>query len=761
MNSISKFLLLPFIFLSLQINSQELDPSILSQLSPDQIEMFRKAYSGGNSTDINADELTIIDETLSENNLLEDSNLVPGKKFGYDFFSSMPTSIAAVGDLPLPNDYKISLRDQLRVILSGSKDSIFDLNIKLDGTILFPELGSIYVAGLTFGELKEKLTQMISESYIGVNIDVSIKSLSAKKITIVGAVISPGTYLINPFSTITSALAYSGGISEIGSLRNIKLIRNNGDVFYFDLYDLLIKGDRKKDLNIEAGDTILIQAASQFVEITGAVKRPAIYEILEDDKISDIVNYALGFDQTANKDNISVSFLDLDTASIIKKTVSNLDKDLDNALSVNVFDYQSNLQSNIQVIGAVEKPGFYDLVNYNSLEQLIDDLNFIDVYPWAAVIEQFDENNLVKSSTLFSLKDKSTFESIELLPNSRVYFANYSSLSFNDGTVGVNPLSSILIDEYTLRLEHKSRTYELPMFGKFSVSSIVDFLGLDMTDVDQKAIYVSPLDNIVIDQDYKNMNLTAKKFNTVSFRSSINDLITVSISGAVDYPGTYILDSRSTMQDLYRLIGDFKSEAFLDGVIFLRESVRERQLKSIEKSKQDLNEALLISMQKGDQIGDINLIRALSEQYEPEFLGRIAGNFRPESKNSLETILLDGDSIIIPKNPYTVNVLGEVLSPIAISFYKGISIGDAIENAGGYKDYANKKEVYVIKANGMIAKSKRNIFVKNINLEPGDTIIVPRKIITNTPGLQALVPITQVLSDMAFSAAAIESLSNN
>ena len=142
----------------------------------------------------------------------------------------------------------------------------------------------MYLVGLTFQEAKDKLTNMINQSYIGVNIDISLKNLSAKKVTIVGAVNTPGTYLVNPFSTITGALAYSGGILEIGSLRDIKLIRNNGTVFSFDLYDLLIRGDRSNDLTIEAGDTILINAASQFVEIKGSVNRPAIYEILEDEK---------------------------------------------------------------------------------------------------------------------------------------------------------------------------------------------------------------------------------------------------------------------------------------------------------------------------------------------------------------------------------------------------------------------------------------------------------------------------------------------
>jgi len=255
--------LLPLILVFITSHSfaQQIDPSILSQLSPEQIEMAKDAYNSKNSSDVQAADIPVINESLIENTSIEDSNLLKGKKYGYNFFSSTPTSTSAVGDLPLPNEYKISLRDQITVILSGSKDAIFNLNVKLNGTILFPELGAIAVAGKTFGEVKETLSGLIDQSYIGVQIDVSIKDLSAKKITIVGAVKAPGTYLVNPFSTISSALAYSGGISEIGTLRNIRLIRSNGSAFSFDLYKLLINGDRSDDITIEAGDVIVIDPA--------------------------------------------------------------------------------------------------------------------------------------------------------------------------------------------------------------------------------------------------------------------------------------------------------------------------------------------------------------------------------------------------------------------------------------------------------------------------------------------------------------------
>ena len=754
MMSKKKYLFLSFSLFSFFSLSQNVDPSLLSQLSPEQIEAAKEVVARNDVSYSEIENPLEIEESLVSN----DKSREESKRYGYNFFSKMPTSTTAFGDLPLPNDYKISLRDQFRVILSGSKDQIFNLNVNLDGTILFPELGSVSVVGLTFEEVKDKLSNMINQSYIGVNINISLQNLSAKKVTIVGAVETPGTYLINPFSTITGALAYSGGISEIGSLRNIKLIRNNGEIFSFDLYDLLIKGDRSNDLTIEAGDTILIGAANQFIEIDGAVNRPAIYEVLEDETFGDLVDFALGFNQTANKSNISASFLDLNEAEIVKKNIKDLDESLESALYVEVFNYVNENTSNIQVLGAVDQPGFYDLSKYKNLKDLINNLRFVDVYPWLAVLEQFDEDKLINSSILFSLNDASTYDSIELLPNSRIYFANIDSKTYD-----VNSLSSRKINDYALTINHKQESLTLPVIGRYSISSLIDYLGLDMSDVSNIASYVSPLQSLVINDDYKNMEFVAQKYNTVSFRSPDNDLIRVFVRGAIEFPGPYTLNDDATIQDLYELIGDFKSQAYLDGIILTREVIRERQLKSIEKSKEDLNKALLVSSQKGNAIADINVMRALSETIDPENLGRLAGDFSPNSEASINTVLFDGDTLIIPKNPNAINVLGEVLNPVAFEYTKQISIRSAINQAGGFQEFADKNRVYVIKANGIVQKSGRNIFAGNgnVDLSPGDTIVVPRKIVSNNPGIDALAPITQILSDIAFSAAALESLSNN
>lgn len=750
------------LFFGAELSSQEIiiDESIVENLTPEQITEAQNIIQDFGSQNFlqsseDDDELKK-NETLSRKKI-DEVSIISKYKFGYNFIATTPTSIVASSDLPFPNDYRISIGDLLGIIVTGSQNLMVDLRVGLDGAILFPQVGSITVAGKSFEEVKVELENILSQTYIGVEVDVSLKDLSAKKITIVGTVNNPGTYLVNPFTTISNALSYSGGVSEIGSLRKIKLIRPNGDIFAFDLYDLLINGDRTNDITIQSGDVILVGPVSKMVEIKGMVKRPGLYEILPDEDMADLLDYSLGFVGGANITNIAVRVLDIENNRIDTIVKDNLDMSLTNVIDVEVLPYQNDTNSNIQVFGAVIEPGVYELNKFQTLEDLINGVDFVDVYPWLAVLEQFDEDNMIKSSVIFNLKDPKTYKDIILFPNSRVFFANIDNTSYP-----VDRLSKQKIDDYSLTLNHGKDTYKLPVYGNFKIRSFIDLLGIDMSDVDEIATYISPLDSIVIQDNFIDMEFEAKKYNTVSFRSKINDLISVNISGEIDYPGNYTLKSGSTLEDLYSLVGNFKKEAFLNGIVFTRESVRERQLKAIKKSKADLKEALLMNIQKGQGTGDVSIIQALSQEIEPENLGRIAGDFSPKSNSSINTILFDGDSVIIPKNPNVINVFGEVLNPIAFEYKKRTSIREAINMAGGYKEYAKKNAVYVIKSNGLIVKANRNIFAGNqAKLEPGDTIVVPRRIVTVNPGIEALLPLTQILSDFSLAAAAVESLTNN
>ena len=281
-----------------------------------------------------------------------------------------------------------------------------------------------------------------------------------------------------------------------------------------------------------------------------------------------------------------------------------------------------------------------------------------------------------------------------------------------------------------------------------------------MSDTNNNATYISPLDDTIIYDNYVNMDLIAKKFSTVSFRSPVNDLINVKIEGALEYPGTYVLRADSSLEDLYRIIGNFRIDAFLDGIVLKRESVKERQLKAIESSDRALNQAILSSAQKGSDVDDILRITALVDSIEPENLGRIAGNFSPLSQSLQDIKLIDGDVLVVPKSSNVVNIIGAVLNPLAFEITNKISVQSAITAAGGLQSYADKRRIYVIKANGLVKKPGRNIFQGDSKLQPGDTVVVPRKISGNTTA-QGLAPIIQIISDLSFSAAALDNLTSN
>ncbi|MEL0310370.1 MAG: SLBB domain-containing protein, partial [Gammaproteobacteria bacterium] len=538
--------------------------------------------------------------------------------------------------------------------------------------------------------------------------------------------------------------------------------------FYFDLYKLLIDGDRTEDITIQAGDVILVNPAKQFIELEGEINRPALYEIKEGDTLKDLVKFGAGFTNIANKKNIDYKVLDIESSSIKLLNNQDMNSPLTNIISVKVNPYNSKNTTSIVVSGAVKEPGYYELSENETFQDFIKRLEFIDVYPWLAVLEQFDDKNYERKSILINLNDKDTYDSIKMIPNSKLFFFNiYEIESFKKYTfeeldkieedpknhsLELSELSKKLINDYSLRINHQDNTYIMPVYGRFEINSFVDFLGLDMSNVDSSVSYVSPLSDISYNDDFTNLNLVANKFHTVTFRTSANDLIDITIEGAIDFPGQYTLKSNSNLNDLYKLIGQFKDQAFYDGIILLRESVKERQTKALERSKIELNNLLAMQASSNQSQADINSLNLLALTIDPENLGRVSGNFSPLSRKSDNTILRDGDRIFVPLRINTVSVVGEVQNQTTFEITDKIKTSAAINLAGGFSDFANKRKVYIIKANGLTVKAN-SFLIGNSNLEPGDTLVVPRKIINENPIFKALQPVTQVISDLAFSAA--------
>ena len=216
------------------------------------------------------------------------------KPFGYDLFANAPTTFAPATSIPVSPDYLLGPGDTLDILFYGKTNNTFSLEINRDGSVDFPELGPVGLSGLTYGEAKEMLQARIAAQVIGTQASISMGTLRSMQIFVLGEAFNPGAYTVSSLSTITHALVSSGGVSDIGSLRNIQLKRQGKLVATLDLYDLLLSGDTSKDLRVQPGDVIYIPTVGDLASIDGEVLRPAIYELKGSESTQDLVRLAGG-----------------------------------------------------------------------------------------------------------------------------------------------------------------------------------------------------------------------------------------------------------------------------------------------------------------------------------------------------------------------------------------------------------------------------------------------------------------------------------
>ena len=210
------------------------------------------------------------------------------KPFGYDLFANAPTTYAPAASIPVSGDYLLGPGDALDILFYGKTNDAFSLDINREGFVDFPELGPVGLAGLTYAEAKEMLQARISAQIIGTQVSISMGTLRSMQIFVLGESFKPGAYTVSSLSTITHALVSSGGVSNIGSLRNIQLKRQGDLISTLDLYDFLLSGDTSKDVRVQAADVIYIPTVGDLVSIEGQVLRPAIYE-LKGESVGDLV----------------------------------------------------------------------------------------------------------------------------------------------------------------------------------------------------------------------------------------------------------------------------------------------------------------------------------------------------------------------------------------------------------------------------------------------------------------------------------------
>ena len=560
-------------------------------------------------------------------------------------------------------------------------------------------------------------------SYVGTNVSVSLGELSARKINILGAVKSPGTYIINPFSTLSSALAYSGGFENYASLREIVLIRGEERII-FDLYDLLIFGNRESDVNIEQGDTILVTATKNLVEISGSVNRPMQYQFKSDDTVLDLLDFAMGITRDANLDEINIKKVENGVLSQKKIQLGEkLNSENVVELSIPKKIFTKNL--NIEVLGEGVSQRTFLNTDFKSLPLVIANLEFSDdIYPFIGILRQDAETKIFKEVHYFSLSDPSTYENIKLKSNVTIEF--FSRDQILEGQAFVE---DYFPNQFFINLNLGVKKLDLPLSGKISAKTLIDFFGLESSlNSEQATITFSDGSSANdLNSAYQSDQVTG-----LYIPEKVVQYIEVHAMGLFQSSGAFEVPIGTTLEDLYSITGGLTDNRNIS-VRMTRESIKEAERNTLEDAKAKLIDLALgatgnialtgSSSNTADYAGILSII-SLAEATEPA--GRLSGNLNPGSIFSDILVLEDGDTISALPKPNLITIIGQVLNPLTVEYETNVSVKEYIDKAGSFTEMADKRGIYIIGSDGASVPYDTRLFQNELRLQPGDTIVVPR-----------------------------------
>lgn len=647
--------------------------------------------------------------------------------YGHDIFKSPDLNFVPSYNMPTPADYKLAAGDEIVIDIWGAVYMNISQTISPEGSITIPDLGPIYLTGHTINETEKILKGQLSRIYSGIAGDnpttflrVSLGRIRSFTINVVGDVERPGTYTLPSLSTIFSSLYLAGGPTRIGSIRDIKVYRNNKLYKSFDVYDFIVDGDFSANIRLEDNDLIKVGPYTNLVSIGGKVKRPMTYEIKDGETVQDVLYYAGGFAKDANVASVHLTRVRGDRKESYDISANNFSSfKLTNGDAISV---RANIGENRNIVsigGPVWHPGTYAISDtLTTLQQLLKAAGGVkeDTYLERGYIERLNENR-VKVSLHFSVKDVlAGTEEVILMNNDDVrLFTNDElvnrTLIYVDGEVN-RPSEFVYRPGMTLG-------DALLLSGGFTVGAALSNIDVarrnfnDGSKTESDTIATVFNFNLIANPEANDFALEPYDAIFVRVAPNYKKQQRVTVAGEVIFPGSYVVEKNVVrISDVIKRAGGFNQDAYVKGAILERRLTDEeyqRTLTALEFAQQKTGDSTTFTsadLQRIYTIG-IDLQKAVDQ---------------PNSYADI--ILREGDVIRVPKMNNTVKITGGVLYKNVVAFDPDLSIKDYVAMSGGYLKRAKKNGIYIVYMNGTVATKKSK---GGLKIEPGCEIVVPMK----------------------------------
>lgn len=657
--------------------------------------------------------------------------------FGRNIFNTRNLTFEPSINIATPPNYRLGPGDEVIIDIWGTSQNTIRRQISPDGTINIEKIGPVNLSGMTVAEANDYMKKVMGKTYSGLDttdgnleIRLTLGNIRTIQINVMGEVQQPGTYALSSFSTVFHALYRAGGVSEIGSLRNVQLVRGGKTVATVDVYDFIMKGKTQDDIRLQEGDVIIIPAYEALVKISGYVKRPMKFEMKKNETLATLINYAGGFASDAYTRSLRVVRQNGEEYEInTVKEINYSTYAMRNGDVVTAEAILNRFTNKLEVRGAVYRPGIYQLSGeLNTVRALVSEAKGLqgDAFTNRAVLQR-EREDLTTEIISVDIRGimAGTSPDIPLQKNDILYIPSIHDLE-ERGDVTIygevaKPDSYTFSDNMTLEdlIIRAGGLREAASTARVDVSRrIKDPKSENYTDSIGQTFSFSLKDGFVIDGE---QGFVLQPYDQVFVRRSpgYQAQQNVQVTGEVLFGGTYAMTQREErLSDAIRKAGGATPNAYLRGAKLTRvanDAEKKRMREVIELMDRQFGEAMMDSL--GIRVEDtftvgIDLEKAVAN---------------PGSEYDL--VLREGDVISVPKLNNTVKINGAVMMPNTVGYLSGKNVNYYLDQAGGYALNAKKSKKFVIYMNGQVARIKGG---NKDKIEPGCEIIVPSKKNKNT-----------------------------